>query len=132
VGKWDRFPVARERDRAAGPGQETQERPLLLHPIFDWPHEHLALEPETGVIFARTRRGRTTIEILDLNREGLPEARRDTYMAVTAHALYCSIGDRPDLVASLLDILRRHRDGEAELSWAGRLALEATPRPPGL
>jgi hypothetical protein len=63
-------------------GEEARERPLLLHPYFDEPAEHLEFL-DCGIVRARkdangepSRRGEETIRILGLNRYGLPEARR--------------------------------------------------------
>lgn len=75
VGKCDRFPVV-------GPygvrqGEESKEQPLLLHPVFDEPEEHLFVKIETGIMIRKTPRGEKTIEILGLNsRDNLLNDRR--------------------------------------------------------
>lgn len=122
VGKWDRFPVS--RFRASSPGEESRERPLLLHPVFDDPDEHLGLDAETGIVFGKTRRGKKTIEVLDLNREGLPEERHQRYLEVSAvvfgaHAEH----QNPALLRQWLETLETYRDGVASYSWPGRLAI---------
>ena len=126
IGKWDQFPV--RRFRASKPGDETMERPLLLHPVFDEPEKHLTLQLETGMLCAKTARGEATITILGLNREGLPEARRD--VATDVQALV--VAARTSLDEGLLDDARSYiqriasyRSGTAPFSWAGRLTLDA-------
>lgn len=122
VGKWDRFPVS--RFRASSPGEESREKPLLLHPVFDDPDQHLGLDIETGVIFGKTVRGKKTVEILDLNREGLPEERRQRYLQVMAVAMSAQLETQDAVrLRSWLELLETYRDGIASYSWPGRLAI---------
>ena len=79
-GTW--FPLEDETARASCEGEETRERPLLLHPYCDEPADHLEFLDE-GVVRARigangqpSRRGEETIDIFGLNRYGLPNARQ--------------------------------------------------------
>ncbi len=63
------------------PGTETlnqQERPLLLHPYFDDPEEHLVFG-FAGLVSAKDEspRGKTTIEVCGLDREHLNTARQE-------------------------------------------------------
>jgi uncharacterized protein (TIGR02646 family) len=83
AGKANAFPLPTEKRRAAKQGDEKRERPLLLHPYFDDPEEHLEFVWDTGTvddgqIRARrnSRKGRTTIEVCALQRLGLVAARR--------------------------------------------------------
>jgi uncharacterized protein (TIGR02646 family) len=87
-GKGNWFPLEDEHARATRPGGEDRERPLLLHPYYDDPSEHLEFVDE-GVVRARrgadgrpSPRGEATIRILGLNRRGLPEHRRDRLLAL--------------------------------------------------
>jgi hypothetical protein len=124
VGKWDRFPVG--RFRASAPGEEQRERHLLIHPIFDDPERHLVLDPITGIMGWRTKRGEACVDLLDLNREGLPETRRSVYLAVDAQlrAVHDDLDGRDlDHAAERLKILRDYKRGASAYSWAGRLAL---------
>lgn len=126
VGKWDQFPVG--RFRATVPGDEARERPRLLHPLFDDPEKHLVLDPERGILAPQTARGRVSVELLDLNREGLPEERLDVYTKVRAlvHAARDALDEGElDAARKYLAALQRYRDGSAPWSWAGRLALDA-------
>jgi uncharacterized protein (TIGR02646 family) len=82
-GKGTWFPLEDESSRATAAGEEARERPLLLHPYFDEPADHLEFVEE-GVVRPRrdadgapSRKGDTTITLLGLNRRGLPDARRD-------------------------------------------------------
>jgi hypothetical protein len=126
TGKWDKFPV--RRYRASEPGQEAREQPLLLHPVFDDPEKHMELDLETGRLRAKTQRGRATINLLGLNREGLQEDRREVVGHVQAHVVAAQTAlDRGELAAARRSIaqLNRYREGSAPYSWAGRLALDA-------
>jgi hypothetical protein len=78
VGKRNRFPITGYR--ACKPGEEAQEYPILINPMQDDPA--LELDIETGIIIGLTERGRKCIEILDLNRDGLMEKRRDLYRSL--------------------------------------------------
>jgi hypothetical protein len=127
VGKWNRFPVV--GTHASTQSEVALEQPLLLNPLAaeDDPALHLAFDPETGRIIGRTERGRMTVEILNLNREGLPEARRDVYDSVRARirdAFEAELdGDfkkRDRHVAFLL----QHKHGQAAYSMAGRPMVE--------
>ncbi len=85
--KGSRFPLENESNRAAvraGPVQLAEERPLLLDPCRDDLSEHL-LFTEEGTVVSSTRRGRTTITILGLNRESLVGARRAATVKLDSH-----------------------------------------------
>ncbi len=53
----------------------AQEQPLLLHPYFDDPSDHLELDEQIGVLRGKTLKGTRTIRVCDLNRTALVEAR---------------------------------------------------------
>ena len=82
------FPIEDEMDRVAAPSEKREqwradsehmlgERPLLLHPEIDNAEEYLQMDAN-GVLTAKngSLRGRTTIEIFDLNRDGLIRERK--------------------------------------------------------
>jgi hypothetical protein len=122
VGKWERFPVA--GFRASSPDAEKQEEPLLLHPLLDEPGTHLAFDTATGILCPKTVRGSVTIEILDLNREGLPEARWAEYQKAQGLA-YAALHDNDvDRVRARITLLEAYRKGSAEYSLAGRAGLD--------
>ena len=75
-GKWDRFPVA--GFRATRPGEEGNEDPILLNPWYDDPNQDLKFDPLTGVVGWHSEKGRMNVNILGLNRRGLPEERLRT------------------------------------------------------
>lgn len=52
---------------------------LLIDPTLDDPSDHLLLLPEIGTFKARTRKGRTTEQVLHLNRAELVEGRQLAY-----------------------------------------------------
>lgn len=82
-GKMNQFPVDKNL-RANGPADPLRkEKPLLLHPCFDEsPEKHIVftipnLERRLflGTVYGRTKRGKTTIKICNLNREPLVTIR---------------------------------------------------------
>jgi uncharacterized protein (TIGR02646 family) len=77
--KGTRFPVGARRAEPLTVGPALRrERPLLLDPCHDRPEKHLVFS-EDGAVQSNTARGRTTIELLGLNRVGLVTARRRAY-----------------------------------------------------
>jgi hypothetical protein len=86
-GKRTQFPVVGNRvfDETVGPDTKTLnslEKPLLLHPYPDDPDDpddpadHIVFTPD-GKVVGRDEKGEKSIEILDLNRDGLVNLRRD-------------------------------------------------------
>lgn len=76
-----RFPVA--GSRATGTHDLDDERPLLLDPLVDDPDEHLRYHAD-GTVSAFTACGRTTHDVLGLNRDSLVRARKAVLDQVTA------------------------------------------------
>lgn len=80
LGKRSRFPLENESARACYHDDDTDsENPLLINPLDpdDDPEEHLFVDPETGVMGAKTPRGEACIKIFGLNkREQLITERR--------------------------------------------------------
>jgi hypothetical protein len=89
-GKKNWFPVA-HATRAMDETGVPLEQPLLLSPYFDFPGKHLKFDFDfdvgrpTGFVEGTTERGRKSVEIYGLNREGLVDGRlqaqRDTLVA---------------------------------------------------
>jgi uncharacterized protein (TIGR02646 family) len=78
VGKGTRFPVI--GDHAQTPDEIDTEQPLLINPASDRPTddpaEHLDIDLTTGLLIAKSDRGRTCIEVFGLNtREHLIQGR---------------------------------------------------------
>jgi hypothetical protein len=124
VGKWNRFPVVGHH--AVNPAGVVVEKPLLLNPMSENPSDHLEFDKTTGRIIGRTTEGGKCVDIFDLNREGLPEARRDVYDAVLARGAEAKEARKQHDASQLdkhLGFLLRHKRGEAEYSIAGRRAL---------
>ena len=127
AGKWNRFPVVGKH--AWTPDGIAGEQPLLLNPLLeeDDPDKHLVFDPETGRIIGTTDRGRKTVAILDLNRDGLPGARRDVFDAVRARSVE-ALGAKLDGDATKYDrhmqFLLQHKRGQAEYAVAGRPVVE--------
>ena len=124
IGKGERFPVS--GPRATKRGGEVKEVALFLHPVFDEPADHLTLDAKTGLLAGKTDRGKVTVELLGLNREGLPEERKKVYTSVRGiisdsfgalkHGEFQEAADK-------LDLLQQYKDGIEAYSWAGRMAL---------
>jgi hypothetical protein len=80
IGKRNYFPLADESKRAQKPGDEAQETPLLIHPVWENPGKDLGIDA-TGVLFARdgSARGDACIRIFGLNLRDLPDERKRVY-----------------------------------------------------
>jgi hypothetical protein len=95
------FPVIGRRLEPGDP--ISAEQPLLLDPYTDEPSEHIAFDPDSGLVIGITDRGAATIQILALNRDGLVETRlgaaRTTRMTLVAASKDISA----DLVSELTD-----------------------------
>lgn len=130
IGKHDFFPV--EGFRAVRPGEEAREIALLLHPVLDEPSLHLGLDP-TGVLFGRTEKGRTTIELLGLNARNLPNERREAYerAELLAQKLLVELGrnSASDATRALLARVVDLQAGDGPFTLAARLALSNTLGP---
>lgn len=75
--KGSRFPVKGERaSPESGKSALPAEEPLLLDPTVDEPAEHLRFASESPyLVHGLTERGKVTIEVLQLNRSDLLQAR---------------------------------------------------------
>ena len=125
IGKGTRFPVA--DFRATAPGEEAEEQPLLLHPAFDRPENHLTFDGNTGIIGYKTARGRACVELLGLNRDGLPEERKDTYKSVVAKAqsaFQAAFLGCYEEVSEYLAMMEAYTAGIRPYSFAGRAAIQ--------
>lgn len=79
-GKGTQFPIGGQRICAPTPllsffQMKQLEDPLLIHPYLDEPEKHLCFLPD-GSVVGLDDYGKTSIEIYDLKREKLCEARR--------------------------------------------------------
>lgn len=81
MGKMNFFPIEDESKRATKPGEEINEKPLLVHPIDDEPSEHLEFTKD-GIVRAAldkkgnpSNRGEISIKIYALSRPELVERR---------------------------------------------------------
>jgi uncharacterized protein (TIGR02646 family) len=89
AGKANRFPLG-SAFRASAPGQEKQERRLLLHPYFDRPEKHLRFVTDSGTIRdgeiepvrspsgRASAKGKASIDVYALQRRGLVLKRQET------------------------------------------------------
>lgn len=128
-GKGNRFPV--RKTHAAGPADDLlTEEPLLLHPVLDDPAAHLTLDPTKGILGGLTDRGKTTIQILGLNREGLISERQQAYQATLgAYVMWANAKfqqlviptlPEPTVLSAPLDA---HKEGRAAFAFVGRRAI---------
>lgn len=138
--KASRFPVdgPRARPRALGPELEKEKR-LLLDPCVDYPEEQL-LWNEQGQVASATQQGRTTIDVLGLNREDLVQQRKKALPELQAEwqeLLEVLLGRQPGLPSELLPrLLSPHRPYQALRrqflqDWS-RQAVAANPDRPEL
>lgn len=114
VGKGTRFPVIGTFRATTHRKKLSKEKAVFLHPVFDEPTEHILFDEQTGMLIGKTDRGKMCIDLLDLNREGLPEHRRQIVTEVEAR-LFAAEGflgaNQGDKVKDQLQVLLGYRDG---------------------
>src|SRR6202451_2929259 len=124
VAKADRFPIAGELAKPPARGAElSAEQPVLLDPCTDHPEEHLVFK-EMGDVVGLTDRGLVTIDVLQLNRSPLIEARR---LAITNALIFSehyfskvSVGHTQDIQAGISDLLDPKREYASAVRQAWR------------
>ena len=126
VGKGAQFPVV--DFRATNPGDEVNERPLLINPMFDDPREHMEIRQPDGIVVPKTERGQATIDIFGLNtREQLVTARRrcieETRRLIDWLKLVHAENDS-DRAGSTMTRVAEIMSGRLPYSAAGRAVLE--------
>lgn len=122
IGKHSRFPV--KGQHATQPGEEKNEEPLLLNPVFKDPAEHLGID-ETGTFSALSDEGQTCIDIFGLNiREPLIDARRECYKNIKNHLSVLALKLVQEC-ASIEDVdqVKKIKEGRLPYSAAAQKAL---------
>lgn len=131
TGKSDLFPTL-DDVWATTPEELADEHPALLNPWLDSddPALHLRFDPDTGLVIGISERGRITIDILGLNRDGLPEARRQACLLVSrAVAMIVHAAQLPSGPADAdLDFVRAVREGSAPFAAICRVAYAAAKK----
>lgn len=145
LGKANKFPIAGGRYRFA-PGSEAREKPLLLDPCADAddPAAHLEFLA-TGVVRpmldARrrpSRKGKASIDVYGLQRNGLVQSRRDRASAVLAQVWRVRRLERevdfadPRTVSTLRDemaILKGYMEDAGPYAQMARQLIERNYRP---
>lgn len=79
--KGNHFPLEKETQRDIPNKNVKREEPLILNPVADDFNEHIAYLCEEAKPKSGSRKGETTIRLLDLNREELLNSRRDALIA---------------------------------------------------
>lgn len=131
IGKGMRFPVLPNPNltygHARNPSDLDKELPVFIHPVLESPFKHLYFDPATGLLIDKTKRGKLCIDLLGLNREGLPPERKKIYLAVIAF-LKAAIDDieNSDLpsLRNNLSIIDSYQKGKEPYSCAGQRALK--------
>jgi hypothetical protein len=116
TGKGDIFPTL-DNNWAACPEDVSTEQPALLNPWLDEPSQHLLFDPDTGLVIGITERGRITVRLLGLNRDGLPEARRKACQDLR-RTIQVGVGDAAGRGADPVDArtLQSVYEGSAEFA----------------
>ena len=131
IGKRDYFPVLGDV-RAAAPGEEADELPLLINPAWEDPAPHFELD-ETGVLGAKTERGQACIDVFGLNARDLPNDRASVYQDTQRLVMDLTYEAGKDAnsrrTKELLDQVSRVQDGHEPHTMAARLAIEKTLTP---
>ncbi|WKA51711.1 hypothetical protein QWY22_03650 [Planococcus liqunii] len=107
-GKGNYFPLKCESERAKFPGEEINEQPLLLHPYYDKPHEHLTFLA-SGLIKLITDQGSASVDTYVLGRPELTRVRKELIIYIKSDivsAFEAIIGIKE---ASNITQLHRHK-----------------------
>lgn len=126
IGKGAQFPVV--DFRAFEPGEEVNEQPLLINPMFEDPREHLEIRQKNGLIIPKTERGQATIDVFGLNfREQLVMERRRCIR--NTRDLICLLNmarraNDPDRAKCIMDRVHEIESGCVPFSAAARAVLE--------
>lgn len=135
VGKGTRFPVLKNKafkpGHARRPSEIKKERPIFIHPAEERPEAHMSFDYRSGRLIAKTKRGKLSIDLLDLNREGLCEERKERYLSVTSLAWAARRDAENGEWQNFLDklkIINDYKEGKTQYSWVGRLALKDHPQ----
>ena len=106
--KNDLFPLLDEGNRARSHEDPIEcEKPVLVHPARDDPNTHFHFSG--SIIGYRTKRGKETIDCLDLNRGALEENRRERLQELRRVL---------DIVNELRDKMANNGDFEKEVEQA--------------
>lgn len=122
-GKGNQFPV--KDFRATSPGEEREEIPLLINPVFEDPEEHFRYD-EDGFLHHKTDMGKTCIDVFGLNkRETLVDARKAMYRNArdkAAFVMFSVMNNYPDKQERLNEFWKIWK-GYSPYSAAGRAAI---------
>ena len=126
-GKGNQFPV--RRFRAKEEGEENLEEPLLLHPIFNKPEDHIEVD-NLGVFKPKNKsdRGKKSMDIFGLNYRDLPNDRKKKYndvknkMRLLAHAAAADANSNETRM--LLEEISEIKKGCDEFTMAARKAIK--------
>jgi hypothetical protein len=131
IGKWNYFPVI-GAVRAAAPGEEVNELPMLINPVVEDPAQHLQLD-EVGVLYATTERGQACIDVFGLNERDLPNDRakvyKDTKRLIIDLLAEAEKDPNSQRTKDLLEQVGRVQEGREPHTMAARLAIEKTLTP---
>ena len=120
IGKGTRFPVM--GTHATTPETVIEEEPLLIHPAIENPGDHLFVDPNTGMMLAKTARGEMCIDIFGLNlRDRLPEGRKKAANAVRANVIELLLN--PAAKETVEGEIKSVQQGACEYAAAGRAKL---------
>ena len=125
AGKLDRFPV--DGTRAVNPDDSlASEMARLIDPYLEYPDEHLKFDPDTGIVGPKTPKGKSMIEVLGLNRDGLKEFRKTIAEAAgDQYGEYVDAvkRDDPKEKARRKENFVKYENGEAPYSAFGKEAI---------
>lgn len=123
-GKGNQFPV--RNFRAARPGDERREEPLLINPVFEDPELHLEYD-ENGYLHASSDMGQACINIFGFEiRQALVDSRKETYKQardLVGLVMVSVMNNYPDK-KDRLDRFWKIWDGHIPYSAAGRAAIK--------
>jgi uncharacterized protein (TIGR02646 family) len=113
--KENKFPLIDDSRRAMSHHDDISlEQPYLIHPAQEDPEEHITFSRE--FIRGITERGRITIEILGLDREGLNDMRREYLPDIVLLAQSLEVIDNEELRNKIQERINYHKSHLAQFS----------------
>lgn len=123
VGKGNRFPLIGEY--AETPGEEVNENPLLINPMFENPENQIYMD-KLGIIHClpNSRKGQVTESLFGLNtREALIHGRKKEYEDIRRKVKALFAADNNETKSTELEHLKLIAKGKDQFTLAARKAI---------
>lgn len=126
IGKGMKFPV--NGRYAINPGEEDNEEPLLINPVFEDPEQYLEID-KLGILHSKKpfEQGQTCIDVFGLNdRSTLIDERKRVYEKIRSYFQLAKISFQmgsEEEIQKRIDKIDEHRNGKRPHTIAARKAI---------